>query len=112
MNCESVVRNTPLFLYGELSLEEEQSFQDHLDQCGECRKAVEDGGNIDTTGAEKEIRSVDSKRIGGGVWWQTGVGRSPACPVVSGTKYAIWASSAQTASSAWAPPFVPQPPPT
>lgn len=42
MNCESVVRNTPLFLYGELSLEEEQSFQDHLDQCGECRKAVED----------------------------------------------------------------------
>lgn len=41
MNCESAGRSIFLFLYGELSLEEEQSFQDHLDQCGECRQAVE-----------------------------------------------------------------------
>lgn len=41
MNCESVGKNTALFLYGELSLEEEQSFQDHLDACGECRKMFE-----------------------------------------------------------------------
>ena len=41
MNCESAGRNISLFLYGELSLEEEQSFQDHLDQCDECRTALE-----------------------------------------------------------------------
>jgi hypothetical protein len=41
MNCESVKDQTGLFLYGELSLEEEQSFQEHLDACGECRNAFE-----------------------------------------------------------------------
>jgi hypothetical protein len=41
MNCESVRKNTSLFLYGELPLEEEQSLQDHLDTCVECRAAFE-----------------------------------------------------------------------
>jgi hypothetical protein len=39
MNCESVKKNAALFLYGELSLEEEQSFQDHIETCAECRQA-------------------------------------------------------------------------
>jgi anti-sigma factor RsiW len=41
MNCEAVNRNLSLFLYGELSLEEEQEFQDHLEACGACRAAFE-----------------------------------------------------------------------
>lgn len=31
MNCESVSKSLSIFLYGELPLEEEQAFQDHLD---------------------------------------------------------------------------------
>ncbi len=38
MNCESVKKNAALFLYGELSIEEEQSFQDHLEACADCRR--------------------------------------------------------------------------
>lgn len=41
MNCESVSRSLSLFLYGELSLEDEQSFQDHIEACPACRKAFE-----------------------------------------------------------------------
>jgi hypothetical protein len=38
MNCEAVSRNLSLFLYGELSIEEEQEFQDHIEACAECRE--------------------------------------------------------------------------
>lgn len=41
MNCENVKEALSLFLYGELSLEEEQALQDHLETCGECRQALE-----------------------------------------------------------------------
>jgi hypothetical protein len=41
MNCETVIKQVPLFLYGELSFEEEQSFQDHLEACPECRREFE-----------------------------------------------------------------------
>lgn len=41
MNCDSVLKSLSLFLYGELSLEEEQEFQDHLEACPACRKAFE-----------------------------------------------------------------------
>jgi hypothetical protein len=41
MNCESVKKETALFLYGELPLDEEQSFQDHLEACEPCRAAFE-----------------------------------------------------------------------
>jgi hypothetical protein len=41
MNCEGVSRNLSLFLYGELSIEEEQEFQDHIEACAECREAFE-----------------------------------------------------------------------
>jgi hypothetical protein len=41
MNCESASKNFSLFLYGELSIEDEQHFQDHLESCAECRKAFE-----------------------------------------------------------------------
>ncbi len=49
MNCECVEKSLSLFLYGELSLEQEQEFQDHLENCGACRKAFE---------AEKAIHEV------------------------------------------------------
>ncbi len=43
MTCEAVGKNVSLFLYGELSLEDEQAFQDHIDACAACRKTFEAG---------------------------------------------------------------------
>ena len=37
MKCEEVKRALPLFLYGELSFEEEERLETHVDECGECR---------------------------------------------------------------------------
>ncbi|MGE5647746.1 MAG: HEAT repeat domain-containing protein [Acidobacteriota bacterium] len=55
MNCESVKNQAVLFLYGELSLEQEQSFQDHLEQCPACREAFE---------AEKRLHELlDAREI-------------------------------------------------
>ncbi len=42
MTCEEVRKALSLFLYGELSLEQEQSFQDHLDGCASCRQALDE----------------------------------------------------------------------
>lgn len=53
MNCESVKKDLSLFLYGELSLEEEQLVQDHLEACEGCRKAFE---------AEKGLHEVLDNR--------------------------------------------------
>jgi hypothetical protein len=41
MNCETVRKQTSLFLYGELSLEDEQIFQDHMEACEACRREFE-----------------------------------------------------------------------
>jgi len=41
MNCETVRKNASLFLYGELSLEEDQSLQDHIEACEACRQALQ-----------------------------------------------------------------------
>ena len=41
MNCESVKKNAALFLYGELTIEEEQAFQDHLETCADCGREFE-----------------------------------------------------------------------
>jgi len=41
MNCDSVVKALPLFLYGELSFEEEEAVHEHLAACEGCRKALE-----------------------------------------------------------------------
>ncbi|MGQ9633263.1 MAG: HEAT repeat domain-containing protein [Bryobacteraceae bacterium] len=41
MTCDSVVKALPLFLYGELSFEEEEAMHEHLSSCEGCRKALE-----------------------------------------------------------------------
>jgi hypothetical protein len=41
MTCDEVRKNASLFLYGEMALEDEQTFQDHLEACAECRKAFQ-----------------------------------------------------------------------
>ena len=41
MNCESVKKNAALFLYGELTIEEEQAFQDHIETCADCGREFE-----------------------------------------------------------------------
>ena len=41
MTCESVKKNAALFLYGELTIEEEQSFQDHIESCADCGREFE-----------------------------------------------------------------------
>lgn len=54
MNCEAVSKNAALFLYGELTLEEEQAFQDHIETCEACRRAFE---------AEKAIhKALDARQ--------------------------------------------------
>ncbi|MDX2151339.1 MAG: HEAT repeat domain-containing protein [Bryobacteraceae bacterium] len=40
MNCETVRRNLSLFLYDELSLEEEDALQSHLESCQGCQAAL------------------------------------------------------------------------
>jgi len=54
MNCESVNRNLSLFLYGELSIEEEQEFQDHIDACAGCRRSFEQEKSIHDLLEERE----------------------------------------------------------
>jgi len=41
MNCDVVISQIPLLLYGELSFEEEELMQQHLDVCGSCRSETE-----------------------------------------------------------------------
>jgi HEAT repeat protein len=53
MNCESVKKNAALFLYGELTIEEEQSFQDHIEACADCRQEFE---------AEKRVHAALDRR--------------------------------------------------
>ena len=40
MSCDSVTRALSLFLYGELSFEEEEAVHQHLEGCGDCRQAL------------------------------------------------------------------------
>jgi hypothetical protein len=40
MNCDRAVKDIALFLYGELSFEEEEALQQHLDGCSHCRDEV------------------------------------------------------------------------
>ena len=41
MNCERALSYLPLFLYGELSFDEEEALQTHLCECPECGAALE-----------------------------------------------------------------------
>jgi predicted anti-sigma-YlaC factor YlaD len=41
MNCESVKRLLSLYLYGELSFDEEELVAQHLDQCAGCRQDLQ-----------------------------------------------------------------------
>ncbi len=41
MNCEPVREQLPLLLYGELSFDEEEAVESHLDGCADCRTALE-----------------------------------------------------------------------
>ena len=40
-DCESIRRELALLLYGELSFDQEERVESHLDHCGECREALE-----------------------------------------------------------------------
>jgi anti-sigma factor RsiW len=41
MTCEEAKKNLPLFLYGELSFDEEELVEVHVDECSECRRELE-----------------------------------------------------------------------
>jgi hypothetical protein len=41
MNCEAASRSITLYFYGELSLEDEERIEDHLDACVQCREEME-----------------------------------------------------------------------
>ena len=40
MTCEETRKNLPLFLYGELSFDEEELLEGHMDECAACRGAL------------------------------------------------------------------------
>jgi hypothetical protein len=40
MTCEEARKNLPLFLYGEMSFDDEELFEIHIDECAECRAAL------------------------------------------------------------------------
>jgi anti-sigma factor RsiW len=40
MTCEETRKNLPLFLYGELSFDEEELVESHMDECPACRTAL------------------------------------------------------------------------
>ncbi len=40
MKCEEARERMPLFLYGELSFEEEERLETHIDECAGCREAL------------------------------------------------------------------------
>ncbi len=40
MTCEEARKNLPLFLYGELSFDEEELVEVHIDECAACREAL------------------------------------------------------------------------
>jgi hypothetical protein len=41
MKCDEATKTMPLFLYGELSFEEEERLELHIDECAGCRIALE-----------------------------------------------------------------------
>jgi len=41
MKCEEAARLLPLYLYGELDFDEEETLESHLDECEKCRREVE-----------------------------------------------------------------------
>jgi hypothetical protein len=41
MTCEEARKNLPLFLYGELSFDDEELVEVHIDECAPCRQALE-----------------------------------------------------------------------
>ncbi len=55
MNCETVRKQASLFLYGELSLEEEQSFQDHVESCQACRSELDTVTRMHAVLDEREV---------------------------------------------------------
>jgi hypothetical protein len=40
MKCDEAKKTMPLFLYGELSFEEEERLETHIDECADCRAAL------------------------------------------------------------------------
>ncbi len=55
MTCESIQKRIPLYLYGELSFEDEEIFEKHCEECAACRAAVQ---------AEKRIhRAMDAVEL-------------------------------------------------
>ena len=40
MNCDTAAKQLPLMLYGELTFDEEELLQQHLESCGSCRSEL------------------------------------------------------------------------
>jgi HEAT repeats/Putative zinc-finger len=56
MNCDAVTKQLSLLLYGELTFDEEEAVQQHLDSCAMCQRALES-----TTVLH---RSIDTAELG------------------------------------------------
>ena len=60
-NCEWARNYLPLFLYNELSFEEEETLQNHLSACGECRVALEAERQMHAT--FDDVRATDEQAL-------------------------------------------------
>lgn len=55
MSCEAMKDQMPLFLYGELSFDEEELFEQHLAGCGSCRRELSRVRNLHELVAEAAL---------------------------------------------------------
>jgi HEAT repeat protein len=56
MTCELIRKQFPLYLYGELTFEEEEVFEQHMDDCSGCRVSLEAEERIQRSMAAVELR--------------------------------------------------------
>jgi anti-sigma factor RsiW len=86
MTCEEARKNLPLFLYGELSFDEEELVEVHMDECSACRtalarekamfRALDEAELVPAPGALEESRielrrqlALAGRPVPGGSWW-------------------------------------------
>jgi anti-sigma factor RsiW len=86
MTCEEARKNLPLFLYGELSFDEEELVEVHMDECSACRtalahekamfRALDEAELVPAPGALEESRvelrrqlALAGRPVHSGSWW-------------------------------------------
>ncbi len=91
MTCEEARKNLPLFLYGELSFDEEELVEVHIDECAACRKAL--AREKAMFAALDGVELVPSSRGAGGVACRIAAPIGPGRPTAWRVRCARFAAS-------------------